>query len=70
MPTPDELYDEAVKLKEAGQLPEAVAKLEEGLTIDPNHVLTHSAVGRPQPQAGPPREGHRARHSRHGARSE
>lgn len=44
MATADELYDEAVKLKDAGQLAEAVAKLEEALANDPNHVLTHSAL--------------------------
>lgn len=45
MPTPDELYDEANKLKSAGKLEEAVARLEELLTVDPNHVLAHSALG-------------------------
>jgi Flp pilus assembly protein TadD len=45
MPSANELYDEATKLKNAGDLPGAVAKLELILTIDPNHVLTHSALG-------------------------
>ncbi|HLJ10533.1 MAG TPA: tetratricopeptide repeat protein [Planctomycetaceae bacterium] len=45
MSTPEELYDEASKLKNAGKLPEAVAKLEEILKIAPEHVLTHSALG-------------------------
>lgn len=45
MPTTNELYDEASKLKNAGDLPGAVAKLQEILKIDPNHVLTHSALG-------------------------
>jgi Flp pilus assembly protein TadD len=45
MPTPDELYDESTKLKNAGDLNGAVAKLEEILTINPDHVLTHSALG-------------------------
>lgn len=45
MPTPDELYDEASKLKNAGQLEEAVAKLQEILKIAPEHVLAHSALG-------------------------
>lgn len=44
MPTPNELYDEASKLKTAGDLPGAVAKLEEILKVEPNHVLTHSAL--------------------------
>jgi len=45
MPTSTELYDEANKLKIAGQLPEAVAKLEELLAADPGYVLAHSALG-------------------------
>jgi tetratricopeptide (TPR) repeat protein len=44
MPTPDELYAEASKLKNAGKLPEAVAALEEILKVAPDHVLTHSAL--------------------------
>jgi Flp pilus assembly protein TadD len=44
MPTPDELYAEAAQLKSTGKLPEAVVKLEEILTVAPNHVLTHSAL--------------------------
>jgi Flp pilus assembly protein TadD len=45
MPTPDELYAEASKLKSAGMLPEAVAVLEEILKTAPDHVLAHSALG-------------------------
>jgi Flp pilus assembly protein TadD len=44
MPTPDEQYAEASKLKSAGKLPEAVALLEEILKTAPDHVLTHSAL--------------------------
>jgi Flp pilus assembly protein TadD len=44
MPTVDQIYDEAVHLKDQGKLEEAVAKLQEGLQVDPNHVLTHSAL--------------------------
>ena len=43
MATPNELYDEANALKEQGDLEVAVAKLEEILTIDENHCLSHSA---------------------------
>lgn len=45
MPTTNELYDEATKLKNSGDLAAAVAKLEEILKTDPDHVLTHSALG-------------------------
>jgi Flp pilus assembly protein TadD len=45
MPTPDELYAEASKLKNAGKLSEAVAILEEILKTTPGHVLAHSALG-------------------------
>lgn len=45
MPTANELYDEANKLKGAGDLPGAVEKLLEILKIEPDHVLAHSALG-------------------------
>jgi len=38
------LYDEAVRLKDAGDLAGAVAKLNECLAIEPNHALSHSAL--------------------------
>ncbi|NOY41941.1 MAG: tetratricopeptide repeat protein [Planctomycetes bacterium] len=38
------LYDEADKLKDAGKLEEAVAKLNEALAIDENYALAHSAL--------------------------
>lgn len=44
MPTPDEIYDEATRIKDEGDLEGAVAKLQEILAIDPNHALTHSAL--------------------------
>jgi Tfp pilus assembly protein PilF len=44
MPSSDELYDEADRLKEQGQLEEAAAKLEELLRQDANYVLAHSAL--------------------------
>lgn len=43
-PAPHEIYDAAIKLKDAGDLAGAVAKLQEVLVIDPNHVDTHSAL--------------------------
>jgi tetratricopeptide (TPR) repeat protein len=45
MPTVHELYNEAEKLKDAGQYPEAVAKLEAALALDDKHVLSHLALG-------------------------
>jgi Flp pilus assembly protein TadD len=44
VPAPHEIYDEAIKLKDAGNLAGAVEKLREVLVIDPNHVDTHSAL--------------------------
>jgi Flp pilus assembly protein TadD len=41
---PVALYDEADKLKDASRLDEAVAKLKEALTVDPNYALAHSAL--------------------------
>jgi Flp pilus assembly protein TadD len=44
MATPDEMYDEAVALKEDNKLDAAIAKLTEILALDANHVLAHSAL--------------------------
>lgn len=44
MPTTHEMYDEAVELKNQGDLEAAVAKLREILEIDPEHIDTHSAL--------------------------
>lgn len=41
MATADELYNEAEKLKDSGQLEAAIAKLNEALEQNPRHVLTH-----------------------------
>lgn len=43
MPDPVALYDEADKLKDAGKLEEAVAKLK-ALQADSNYALAHSAL--------------------------
>lgn len=56
MPTTIELYDEASKLKSAGDLAGAVAKLEEILKTDPDHVLTHSALAVHLQKLGRPEE--------------
>jgi Flp pilus assembly protein TadD len=44
MSDPVKLFDEADKLKDAGKLEEAVAKLNEALSVDPNYALAHSAL--------------------------
>ncbi|MCI0335774.1 MAG: tetratricopeptide repeat protein [Planctomycetes bacterium] len=44
MADPHALYDEADKLKDAGQLDEATAKLNEALAADANYALAHSAL--------------------------
>ena len=44
MPAVHEIYDAAIRLKDAGDLAGAVAKLHEVLAIDPAHTDTHSAL--------------------------
>ncbi len=44
MPTNEQLYDDAERLKDAGKLEEAVAVLEKLLEQDPNYALAHSAL--------------------------
>lgn len=44
MPTNQELYDAADKLKDAGKLDEAVAKLDELVAQDADYALAHSAL--------------------------
>jgi tetratricopeptide (TPR) repeat protein len=44
MPDAHTLYDEADKLKDAGDLDAAVAKLNEAVAADPNYGLAHSAL--------------------------
>ena len=44
MPDVTALYDEADKLKDAGKLDEAVAKLQEALEVDANYALAHAAL--------------------------
>ena len=44
MPTAHELYDEAIHMKDEGNLDGAVAKLREVLGVDAGHTDTHSAL--------------------------
>jgi len=45
MSSADQIYDEAVELKESGKIEEAVSKLEELVKQEPDHVLAHAALG-------------------------
>ncbi|MDZ4821353.1 MAG: hypothetical protein SGJ20_20515 [Planctomycetota bacterium] len=44
MSTKEEIYDEADRLKDAGQLDEAAVKLEELLANEPGYALAHAAL--------------------------
>ena len=44
MATPDEMYDEAVALKDQGNLEGAITRFNEILALDDKHVLAHSAL--------------------------
>ena len=44
MSSANEMYDEAIRLRDAGELERAAAKLLEIETLEPNHVLAHSAL--------------------------
>ncbi|SFI36021.1 tetratricopeptide repeat protein [Planctomicrobium piriforme] len=44
MPTPSEMYDAAIQLKNSGDLPGAVAKLEELAAMAPEHSDTRAAL--------------------------
>ncbi len=44
MSSANEMYDDAIRLRDSGDLEGAAAKLAEIEAIDPAHVLTHSAL--------------------------
>jgi Tfp pilus assembly protein PilF len=46
MPTPNELYDQAVDLKENGEREQAIAKLEEALAQDPRFAIAHGMLAK------------------------
>src|SRR5262249_30699597 len=46
MPTPNELYDEAVDLRDQGDRAGAIAKLEEAVTQDPAFALGHGMLAK------------------------
>ena len=44
MSTADQIYDEAIELKEAGNLAQAVGMLEELVAKEPDYVLAHAGL--------------------------
>lgn len=46
MPTPDELYDQAVDLRTRGDKPGAVAKLNEAIELDPDFTIGHGMLAK------------------------
>src|ERR671918_798896 len=46
MPTPNELYDQAVDLRDQGDKPGAVAKLEEAVAQDPSFAIGHGMLAK------------------------
>lgn len=44
MPTPDQLYDEAINLQQTGNLEEAIAKLEALVVEHPDYGLGHAGL--------------------------
>jgi Flp pilus assembly protein TadD len=46
MPTPDDLYEEAVTLRDQGDKEAAVAKLEEAVALDPGYTIGHGMLAK------------------------
>jgi tetratricopeptide (TPR) repeat protein len=46
MPTANELYDEAVALRDTGDKPAAIAKLEEAVALDPAFAIGHGMLAK------------------------
>jgi Tfp pilus assembly protein PilF len=46
MPSAYELYDQAVELRDKGDKPAAVAKLEEAVAADPNFAIGHGLLAK------------------------
>jgi Flp pilus assembly protein TadD len=46
MSTPDQLYDQALDLRDAGDKPAAIAKLEEAITINPGFAIGHGMLAK------------------------
>lgn len=46
MPTPDQLYDEAISRRDAGDKPAAIELLKQALEIDPNFTIGHGMIAK------------------------
>lgn len=46
MSTPDQLYDQAVDLRDAGDKPGAILKLDEAVAIDPAFAIGHGMLAK------------------------
>jgi Tfp pilus assembly protein PilF len=46
MPTPNELYDQAVDLRDKGDKPDAIAKLEEAVALDDSFAIGHGMLAK------------------------
>lgn len=46
MPTPNELYDQAIDLRDAGDRPGAIARLEEAVAADPDFGIGHGMLAK------------------------
>ncbi len=46
MPTPDEMYDEAVDLRDKGDKAAAIARLEEAVAIDRDFAIGHGMLAK------------------------
>jgi len=46
MPTPDQLYDQAIELRDQGDKAGAVAKLEEAVAADPAFAIGHGMLAK------------------------
>lgn len=46
MPTPDQLYDEAIDLRDGGDKPAAIVKLEEAIALNPDFAIGHGMLAK------------------------
>jgi Flp pilus assembly protein TadD len=46
MPTPNELYDRAIELRDGGDKPGAIAQLEEAVALDPAFAIGHGMLAK------------------------